>query len=79
MQIFVATITHKHGTNVYTSETSEGIHKQIADYCREWWEETVMGKIPSDDSKITDVYFAYHAEEYDTDEYYEVETVTLGN
>lgn len=39
MQIHVAIITHRHGTNLYADRTEEGLRAQVAKYCREWWDE----------------------------------------
>ena len=57
MKIYTAVIDHKHGTNTYASVTEEGIRKEVADYCREWWTDFTDVKIPKDDQQVIDIYF----------------------
>jgi len=58
--IFTAFISHKHGDNTYASKTEEGLKKQIAEYCTDWWNDfdTLSEiKIPETDDEIIDLYF----------------------
>ena len=59
MKLYTATIEHKHGTNTYASLTEEGIRKEVADYCREWWTdfENLPEEAPKDDQEVIDLYF----------------------
>jgi hypothetical protein len=54
----VATISHKFGDNVYVSKTKEGLNKQVADFCREWWNEIPNVEIPETDDDIIEIYFS---------------------
>ena len=56
--IQIATINHEYGTNVYASKTREELNKQIADFCREWWNESVDdSEPPESDEEVIDIYF----------------------
>jgi len=60
--VYVATISHRHGDNVYVSRTEEGLNKQVANFCREWWHEIDDAvTIPKDDNEVIELYFS---EEY---------------
>lgn len=37
IQIHVAIVGHRHGTNVYPSLSDAGMWKLVAEYCREYW------------------------------------------
>jgi len=60
MKIYTATIDHKFGTNTHVSLTEEGIRKDVAEYCREWWTDfdgLADVDIPEDDQETIDLYF----------------------
>jgi hypothetical protein len=60
MKLYTAIVEHKHGTNSYASLTEEGIRKEVADYCREWWNDYdgLSGTdAPEDDQAVIDQYF----------------------
>jgi hypothetical protein len=60
MKLHTAIIEHKHGTNTYASLTEEGIRKEVADYCREWWSDfdgLADVKVSEDDQEVIDLYF----------------------
>lgn len=40
-QIFVAVISHKHGLNCYTSRSSDGLYDKLAEYCKDWWYDSI--------------------------------------
>lgn len=44
MQVYIATISHRHGVNAYASKTLEGLSDQIYDYVCDWWSETQTPK-----------------------------------
>lgn len=37
--LHTAIVSHRHGTNFYTSLTAEGLDAEIAGYCDDWWSE----------------------------------------
>jgi len=39
--IWVAVISHRHGTNAYASKTKDGLYRQIRGYVREWWDTEI--------------------------------------
>jgi hypothetical protein len=66
MKIFVATVSHRHGINAYAAKTRAGIQKQLADYCREWWDEAGLDPVAEGtaDSDIIDAYFEICGDEF---------------
>lgn len=71
VKVYVATISHKHGSNFYVAFTLKGIEEQISDFCREYWNEILEhdDSIPEDtagmsDSEIISTYFEVHPDEY---------------
>ena len=59
-KIFVGVIEHKYGTNYYASRTQDGLEKQIADFCRDWWDSFVSLcdiEIPDEPEAIIEIYF----------------------
>lgn len=66
-KVWVGTINHKNGTNFYAARTREGMLKQLARYCWEWWREepTLNGiEMPDDDEARIDTYFEYVESEH---------------
>lgn len=64
VRVWVAAITHKHGTDLYADATYNGMMKQLASYCRLWWEDTQTDtsedcntEPPSEDSDCVREYF----------------------
>lgn len=59
-----ASITHEYGSNLYCDATEEGLRRQIADWCREYWDqEGVDGSYEGlSDEEVCDAYFE-HSEE----------------
>jgi hypothetical protein len=56
--IVVGIIDHKYGTNTYAGKTKKSVTKQVASYCRKWWDENVKNtKIPEDNNEIIELYF----------------------
>ena len=51
LDVYVVTITHRHGLDVSAFETHDEAVKFIADYAREWWEH----EIPSGYGKCEDM------------------------
>ena len=65
---YVATISHRHGTNTYVDPTREGLYRQLREYCDEWWHE-VEDKVEIDletatDEEVVDAYFEENADEF---------------
>ena len=57
-KIVVGHVSHKYGDNFYAGKTKESVVKQIADYCREWWNDVVDDSTPpKEDQKVIDIYF----------------------
>lgn len=59
MKLYTAIVEHKHGTNTYASLSEEGIRKEVADYCRDWWTdfENLPEEVPENDQEVIDLYF----------------------
>ena len=79
VEIWIAAVTHKHGTDLYADPTYEGMMKQLAAYCRLWWEDTQTDtsedcdkEPPSEDSDCVREYFRLVE-----DESYELREVRL--
>jgi hypothetical protein len=56
-----ASITHEYGSNLYCDTTEEGLRRQIADWCREYWDqEGVDGSYEGlSDEEVCDAYFEH--------------------
>lgn len=54
-----ASITHEYGSNLYCDATEEGLRRQIADWCREYWDqEGIDGSYEGlSDEEVCDAYF----------------------
>lgn len=48
MEIYVATITHKHGTKVFAAKSKKDVLKQAVDYCCECCDELGLTHIYAD-------------------------------
>mgnify|MGYP003385526924 CR=1 FL=1 len=55
--VHVATIDHRHGTNLYARRTEAALIAQIAEYCRTDWPADL--ELPTDDAAAVDVYFEH--------------------
>lgn len=66
IDIHVAEIDHRHGSNIYVALTREALMSQIGGYCREWWHETDDPRDPAtlSDEDISFLYFALVQDEY---------------
>ena len=66
IEVFVGTIDHPHGVNHYAALTREHLIAEIAEYCREWWDEIGDKRDPAelDDETVADRYFDDHPREY---------------
>ena len=74
MIIFVATISHRHGFNVYAATTHDSALGLVADYCREWWPDIdAKGSPPADDNEAVNRYFDNTANE----EYFDITETEL--
>jgi hypothetical protein len=57
-RIHIATVSHRHGTNIYAAKSEAGAYRQLAEYCREWWAETGIKEQPGeDDGAVISAYF----------------------
>jgi len=72
-----AAITHEYGSDLYSDRTEEGLKRQIADWCREYWDqEGIDGSYEGlSDEETCDAYF----EQADDDgvTYYDPENVKI--
>jgi len=65
INFFTAIVNHKHGINWYASLTEEGLEKELADYCRESWDDwgdDILPTIPKKDDEVISAYFEGLAE-----------------
>jgi hypothetical protein len=79
-EIWVASITTRFGNQCYASRTEEGILKQLAEFCREWWHDAKRmgaGEMPGLDTADIDLVETYF--EYVDGEFYATEKVTLND
>lgn len=72
-----ASITHEYGSNLYSDRTEEGLKRQIADWCREYWEqEGIDGSYEGlSDEETCDAYFEQAEDDGVT--YYDPEDVKM--
>ena len=75
MQIFVASIEHSEGTNLYAARSATELQRQLAIYCREEWSAIGLDGDPTTmrDKDVIDDYF----EAMEGEESYHIETVDL--
>lgn len=63
-KIWVGTISHEYGSNMYASRTQAGLLAQVADFCRSYWAEHGDETPPtSDDMLCIDTYFEDNQDE----------------
>lgn len=61
--IHIAVLSHKHGTNIYTAKTEQGLTNQLYDFVKDDWNEHEdMGEIPEDKQEAIDEYFGVNHE-----------------
>ena len=65
MTVHLAVIEHRHGFNHYAGATEAELTAKIAEFCREWWDETDReGDAPEDDDACIEAYFQDHESEW---------------
>ena len=71
--VHIAVVSHRHGMNVYAATTKERLEKQVADYCRNSWDDFVEEdqEPPKKDADVIDVYFKEAMEHMHKGEYLE--------
>lgn len=79
--IYIGVVTHRHGTNLYAGATEADVTLQLAEYCRDFWDEIPDPDVcvqdpPADDSDCITAYFKGF-EEYGFTESYDIEAVEL--
>ena len=78
-KVFIGVIEHKYGINHYASKTEEGLKKQLAEFCTDWWDDFASLseiKIPATDQEIIDVYFdSEHAGAWESMSYEETNLI----
>jgi hypothetical protein len=60
MKIWITVISHEQGsTTTCAGITKESCHKQLADFCREWWknEGPRYKEMPTEDVELVKLYF----------------------
>jgi hypothetical protein len=58
MMIFCAVVAHRHGTDVFVSKTEAGLYRDLAAWCRNWWDETAYDTdAPRDNEECVQRYF----------------------
>lgn len=79
--IFVLTISHRHGGDIYVHQTREGAERNLEGYCRMWWEEAAWndeddGEDPAEPEDPTELITRYFS--LMEDESYSIEEEPLG-
>lgn len=67
MKIWIASVSHRHGGNVYAATTRALLEREVARYCREWWKEIGDDPAPSPDmtdDQIISTYFDAQEDEF---------------
>lgn len=41
MKVHMASINHRHGTNMYAGKTQKDLYLKLADYVGQWWESEI--------------------------------------
>lgn len=64
-KIYTCVITHRHGTNVHATLTEDELDSEVAEYCRDCWDEIeglpdVPDKPPTDNRECIEIYFDAH-------------------
>ncbi len=74
MNVTVARVDNRHGTDVYVGATEADALRKVAEYCRDNWEELGFNGVPpADDVKAITKYFAKAGDT--TGESYELDIV----
>ena len=65
IDVHVAVIEHRHGTNLHVALDANALDTQVAAYCREWWREIGDDRDPHSlsDRDIIETYFDDHPHE----------------
>jgi len=70
-EIHTATITHRHGINLYHAKSEKGLTSQIFSYVTTWWKELFEEEMPQIEDDAIAQYFE-KAEEVGVQEYLEI-------
>jgi hypothetical protein len=68
MEVWVAYVTHAHGTELYAADSERSIYQQVADYCRTYADSD----LPLDNLECITMYF-----DATEDEWYGIEPITI--
>jgi len=62
--VHIATVSHRHGTDAFVALTEDGLFKELAKYCREWWGEEIGRELkrPRSNRELVDAYFGWEIE-----------------
>ena len=87
IDVFTASISHTHGTEVFFALTEERLEEKLAEYCRDNWDEVltynddceddVPETPPDDDEKCVSIYFDHSEDHQEFLERYDNQDVSL--
>ena len=71
--VYIHSVSHRHGTDMWASRTARERRRKLARYCRDWWGEweNLPPKPPKGDKACIDLYFGEGGAH---EEYYEFAT-----
>lgn len=74
--VYLHSISHRHGTDIFASRTKDQRLHKLAEYCRHWWTEweNLPPNPPKSDQECVDLYFG---EGGAYEEYYEFGTDSI--
>ncbi|MFC3443856.1 hypothetical protein ACFOKF_22155 [Sphingobium rhizovicinum] len=66
MDVHLAVIEHRQGSNIYATFSREVLMSQVAGYCRTWWSEIQDARDAGSlsDEDVSQVYFESHGDEF---------------
>lgn len=64
--IHVGVINNRQGFELYLATTEDGLNKQLANYCRDWWADGMAADQdpPKTDKRAIELYFQDHEREF---------------
>lgn len=61
--VWIAEVSHKHGTNLYVGSTRRKVLRKVVEYCKySWKDEEVPGPVPRKHEDICQQYFDHMIE-----------------
>ena len=77
MDIFIARINHRHGTDLYPGVTQADVDKGVQEYVHENWNVSDHGEEPADAAAAVTAYFQAESEGGMDPEYLEIDSYPL--